>query len=71
MGALRLLRTFTGVAWSDWLLIYVWVIKHPEGLFVVDTGETAASPNRATSRRGTFRRGLQERVKPEEEIGKL
>ena len=70
-GALRLLRTFTGVAWSDWLPIYAWVIKHPEGLFVVDTGETArvAEPGYFPAWHPYFRRGLQERVKPEEEIG--
>jgi N-acyl homoserine lactone hydrolase len=70
-GALRLLRTFTGVVWSDWLPIYAWVIKHPEGLFVVDTGETArvAEPGYFPAWHPYFRRGLQERVKPEEEIG--
>ena len=70
-GALRLLRTFTGVAWSDWLPIYAWVIKHPEGLFVVDTGETAriAEPGYFPAWHPYFWRGLQERVKPEEEIG--
>ena len=70
-GALRLLRTFTGLAWSDWLPIYAWVIKHPEGLFVVDTGETArvAEPGYFPAWHPYFRRGLQERVKPEEEIG--
>lgn len=26
--------------WSDWLPIYCWVIDHPEGVMVVDTGET-------------------------------
>ena len=70
-GALRLWRTFTGVAWSDWLPIYAWVIKHPEGLFVVDTGETArvADPGYFPAWHSYFWRGLQERVKPEEEIG--
>jgi len=26
--------------WSDWLPIYAWAIEHPEGVIVVDTGET-------------------------------
>jgi glyoxylase-like metal-dependent hydrolase (beta-lactamase superfamily II) len=26
--------------WSDWLPIHAWVVKHPEGILVVDTGET-------------------------------
>jgi len=28
--------------WTDWLAVWVWVIEHPEGLLVVDTGETPA-----------------------------
>lgn len=27
--------------WADWLPIYAWLIKHPEGNIVIDTGETA------------------------------
>ena len=26
--------------WSEWLPIYCWLIEHPEGLILVDTGET-------------------------------
>ena len=70
-GALRLLRTYTGVAWSEWLPIYAWVIEHPEGLIVVDTGETArvADPGYFPRWHPYFRRGLQERVGLDEEIG--
>jgi glyoxylase-like metal-dependent hydrolase (beta-lactamase superfamily II) len=70
-GRLRLLRTLTGVAWSEWLPIYAWAIEHPEGLIVVDTGETArvAEPGYFPAWHPFFRRGLQERVKPQEEIG--
>ena len=70
-GALRLLRTFTGVAWSDWLPIYAWVIEHPEGLIVVDTGETArvAEPGYFPRWHPYYWRGVQERVTPAEEIG--
>jgi glyoxylase-like metal-dependent hydrolase (beta-lactamase superfamily II) len=70
-GALRLLRTYTGVAWSDWLPIYAWAIEHPEGLIVVDTGETArvADSGYFPAWHPYFRRGVQERVMPEEEIG--
>lgn len=24
--------------WTDWLLTFAWVIEHPEGVIVVDTG---------------------------------
>jgi len=27
--------------WMDWVPIYAWVIEHPEGTIVIDTGETA------------------------------
>lgn len=27
--------------WTDWLPIYVWVIEHPEGIILIDTGENA------------------------------
>lgn len=57
--------------WTEPLPIYAFVIEHPEGLIVVDTGETAR-----TAERGYFpwwhpyyRYGLQEWVQPEEEIG--
>jgi N-acyl homoserine lactone hydrolase len=26
--------------WSDWLPIFAWVVEHPEGILIVDTGET-------------------------------
>jgi N-acyl homoserine lactone hydrolase len=70
-GLIRLLRTYTGITWSGWLPIYAWAIEHPEGVIVVDTGETArvAEPGYFPAWHPFFRRGLQERVRPEEEIG--
>lgn len=70
-GPLRLLRTFAGIGWSDWLPIYAWIIEHPEGLIVVDTGETArvAEPDSFPRWHPYFRRGVQERVSPEDEMG--
>lgn len=35
---LRLLYTLLDTHFTDWLPIYVWVIEHPEGLIVIDTG---------------------------------
>ena len=40
-GALRLLRTALGGAWTEPLPIWSWVIEHPEGAIVVDTGVNA------------------------------
>jgi glyoxylase-like metal-dependent hydrolase (beta-lactamase superfamily II) len=70
-GRLRLLRTYAGLAWSDWLPINAWAIEHPEGLIVVDTGETArvADPGYFPRWHIYYRRGVQERVNPHEEIG--
>ena len=40
-GALRPINTLLDPTWTEPLPIYAWVIEHPEGLIVVDTGETA------------------------------
>jgi N-acyl homoserine lactone hydrolase len=37
----RLASVFADQHWSDWLPIYVWVIEHPEGLMLVDSGESS------------------------------
>jgi N-acyl homoserine lactone hydrolase len=37
-GPLRLLFTLLDTRFTDWLPIYVWVVEHPEGLIVIDTG---------------------------------
>lgn len=70
-GPFRLLRTVTGIAWSDWLPIFAWVIEHPEGLIVVDTGETArvSESGYFPAWHPFFRRGLEARVTSADEIG--
>lgn len=57
--------------WTEPLPIYAFVIEHPEGLIVVDTGETArvAEPGYFPWWHPYYRFGLQEWVQPEEEIG--
>jgi glyoxylase-like metal-dependent hydrolase (beta-lactamase superfamily II) len=42
-GMLRLVNVFLDPVWTEPLPIYAWAIEHPEGLIVVDTGETAKS----------------------------
>ncbi len=37
----RLFNTLTDRRWTESLPIYAWAIEHPEGVIVVDTGETA------------------------------
>ena len=39
--ALRVVRTFWDQEWSPRLPILAWLVAHPEGLLLVDTGETA------------------------------
>ena len=57
--------------WTEPLPIFAFVIEHPEGLIVVDTGETArvAEPGYFPRWHPYYRYGLQEWVQPEEEIG--
>jgi glyoxylase-like metal-dependent hydrolase (beta-lactamase superfamily II) len=70
-GPLRRLKMLTDREWTEPLPILAWLIEHPEGLIVVDTGETA----RAT-RPGYFPRwhpyhrlGVRLAVREDEEIG--
>jgi N-acyl homoserine lactone hydrolase len=57
--------------WTEPLPIFAFVIEHPEGLIVVDTGETArvAEPGYFPGWHPYFRYAMREWVQPEEEIG--
>lgn len=70
-GRARLVRTLMDRKWTDPLPIYAWLIEHPEGLIVVDTGESAHvnDPGYFPRWHPYFRLGLKEWVTPEEEIG--
>jgi glyoxylase-like metal-dependent hydrolase (beta-lactamase superfamily II) len=65
-----LVRTLTDPDWSEWLPIYAWLIEHPEGLFLVDTGETARSghPEYFPQWHPYYRWAMEVRVSPEDEI---
>ena len=70
-GARRLLHTLFDRNWTAPLPIFAWVIEHPEGIILVDTGETAHS-----SKPGYFPRwhpyfmlAVRTHVRPAEEIG--
>ncbi len=67
----KLTKVFFDNNWSEWLPIYAWVIEHPEGIFVVDTGETHRTTKKGYLPRWHPYYGLAVRfdVKPEEEIG--
>jgi N-acyl homoserine lactone hydrolase len=69
-GRRRLLHTIVDGKWTEPLPIYAFAIEHPEGVIVVDTGETAgASQPGYFTRWHPGLRAFRERVEPEEEIG--
>lgn len=70
-GIGRFARTLLDRQWTEPLPIYAWAIEHPEGVIVVDTGETAR-----TSDPGYFpwwypyyRLAVRANVSPEHEVG--
>ena len=70
-GPTRVFRTLMDTRWTDPLPILAWLVEHPEGLIVVDTGETAraAESGHFTWWNPYFRLGVRVSVQPEEEIG--
>jgi N-acyl homoserine lactone hydrolase len=70
-GPFRLINSLLDRRWTDRLPIYFWVIEHPEGLIVVDTGETArvAEPGYFPRWHPYFRFGVREWVEENEEAG--
>ncbi len=70
-GLRRRLNTLLDTVWTEPLPIYVWVIEHPEGIIVVDTGETSrvAVPGYFPWWHPYYRTGVREWVRPEEEVG--
>lgn len=70
-GHRRQLNMFLDREWTDPLPIYAFAIEHPEGVIIVDTGESAATSDAAyfPSWHPFYRFGLREWVGPDEEIG--
>ncbi|WP_067621546.1 N-acyl homoserine lactonase family protein [Alicyclobacillus acidiphilus] len=72
VGAIgRRLNTLLDRTWTEWLPIYCWVVEHPEGIIVIDTGETArtSDPSHFPKWHPYFRFGVRMRVEPEQEVG--
>src|SRR5215831_5620350 len=67
-GALRVLLDRE---WTDWLPIHAWLIEHPEGNILVDTGETAkmAQPGYLPGWHPFFRLAASFQVRAEDELG--
>jgi glyoxylase-like metal-dependent hydrolase (beta-lactamase superfamily II) len=70
-GPLRRLKMLTDDEWTEPLPILAWLIEHPEGLIVVDTGETARAlkPGYFPRWHPYFHRCIRLQVTPEAEIG--
>ena len=70
-GYARQMNLLFGPEWADPLPILAWVIEHPEGIIVVDTGETAraAEPGYFPAWHPYYRMAVRLNVAPEEEIG--
>ncbi len=64
-------RVLTDPEWTEWLPIHAWLIEHPEGPILVDTGETARTrePGYFPRWHPYYRWAVSMDVKPEEELG--
>jgi len=72
IGPLRLLNIFLDRTWTQTLPYYTWVIEHPEGIIVIDTGETARAlqPDYYPLVNRTFiKKNAKVYIHPEDEIG--
>jgi N-acyl homoserine lactone hydrolase len=70
IGFARLLNTLSDRRWTEPLPIYTWVIEHPEGIILIDTGESAkaTSPGYFPSWHPFLQNAIFQ-VKPEQEVG--
>lgn len=70
-GPVRLVNTLLDSDWTEPLPIYAWVIEHPEGVIVVDTGDTAHTADRGYLPwwHPYYQLGVKLFVQREEEIG--
>ncbi len=70
-GAERIGNLFADPAWTPALPILVWVIVHPEGAIVVDTGENARAMDAGyyPDEHPYYKYALRVHVAPEDEIG--
>jgi len=70
-GFIRQVNMLLDNSWTDFLPIYAWVIEHPEGILVVDTGESAKvlQADYFPKWHPYFRSSVKMNVLPEHEIG--
>ena len=68
-GLRRRLGVITDRNWTQWLPSYAWVIEHPEGVIVVDTGQGTHLLETATSLHPYARWEVAFRIERDQEIG--
>jgi N-acyl homoserine lactone hydrolase len=68
-GLRRQLAIFGDHEWTDWLPTFVWVIDHPEGVIVIDTGQGVHLLASSKSLHPYVRFEVAFRIDREEEIG--
>ena len=70
-GLKRLVNTLFDGEFSEWLPIYVWVIEHPEGVIVIDTGIPADANQRIwfPLYMPLVQRAAKFEMTPEQEVG--
>jgi glyoxylase-like metal-dependent hydrolase (beta-lactamase superfamily II) len=55
--------------WGEWMPTYCWLIEHPDGLILVDTGETARIfEEDYLPKGGLYHKAVQTRIEENEEI---
>ncbi len=55
--------------WGEWMPTYCWLIEHPDGLTLVDTGETAQIYEKGyLPDGGLYHKAVETRIEPAEEI---
>jgi glyoxylase-like metal-dependent hydrolase (beta-lactamase superfamily II) len=68
-GVMRQLRIFADPEWTDWLPTYAWMIDHPEGIIVVDTGQGTHLLDGVRSLHPYLRWEVRFQIEPDQEIG--
>jgi glyoxylase-like metal-dependent hydrolase (beta-lactamase superfamily II) len=68
-GLRRRLGVFTDRNWTDWLPTYAWVIDHPEGVIVIDTGQGTHLLETAHALHPYARWEVRFRIERDQEIG--
>ncbi len=68
-GVRRRARIFGDRQWTDWLPTYAWMIDHPEGIIVVDTGQGRHLIDCVRSLHPYLRWEVMFRIEGDQEIG--